>query len=307
MTREGLASMGDAAPVVAPDGPTPAPSLRTGRVDSDTVYSSIRSALAEDGLAAGARLPSERALGERFGVSRLTLRRALSQLAEEGVLRSERGSGWYVVSSASDVAGGIVSLTAVARARGVAVTASVLAQRVRPASLGEADALSIVAGSDVFELERIRYLDGVLIGLLHSLVPAGLVPGLLEVDFRTASLFDVLRGAGIPPVQADYDVEARAAGERVASLLELARGQPILVASQTTYGPRRRTIETGTGRVPRGSLPLLRLAVGDVAASGVPGGGATGGCLRRRPRPRRPVDREATHQSAFLVRPVRSG
>ena len=86
-------------------------------------------------------------------------------------------------------------------------------------------------------------LDGSPVALDDARVPLARVPGLVEVDFTTASLFNCFDEAGCPPVRADYSVEATAADERAASLLEMAPGGPVLLAATTSFDRKGRIIE----------------------------------------------------------------
>ena len=195
----------------------------------------IRAQVVDGALPAGRRLPAERELCLQLGVSRVTLRKALQQLVEEGVLRSSHGRGWYVAAqqSAPEWPNTLESFTATARRKGLEPTSRVLTAVVRAASLDEAEEFGVVAGTDIFHLVRVRLLDGVPIGVDDSRVPLSLAAGLDEVDFRSASLLEELAARGVVPVQADSMIEARGSSAEHAVPLELTVGDPVLVMRQT--------------------------------------------------------------------------
>ena len=104
-----------------------------------------------------------------------------------------------------------------------APAARVLSARVRPATLDEADELEIAPGAGLFELERLRLLDGLPVAVDSSRVPTGRCPGIEDVDFATASLYESLEARGIVPTDADVSIEALPAGDRHARLLDVER------------------------------------------------------------------------------------
>lgn len=207
----------------------------------------LAEAAGSGGLARGTRLPSERALCARLGVSRVTLRRALAQLVEEGVLESSPGRGWYVTTGVlGEPPNALRSFTETAGARGLTPSARVLGADVRPADLDEAERLGLAPGAPLLDLERVRRLDGVPIAVDRARVPLALAPALAHTDFAAASLYATLEAAGVRPVRADYAVQAVPADARAAALLELAAGAPLLVTEQTTYDERERPVELAT-------------------------------------------------------------
>lgn len=187
-------------------------------------------------LPRGARLPPERVLSERLSVSRATVRRALQELVEQGLIESWVGRGTFVTGGLlSDPPSTYRSFTELGADRGLTASARVLSQAIRPAGLDEAEIFRIAPGASVFELERLRLLDGLPIAIDRARVPLARAPRLVETDFSSASLDRALEAAGVPPVRGDYAVTAVAADEREAGLLETEPGAPLLLASSTDY------------------------------------------------------------------------
>jgi GntR family transcriptional regulator len=201
--------------------------------------------IAEGSLAPGAQLPSERSLCERFGISRVTARRALTALVEEGLVVSSPGRGWYVSEGPlSEPPNVLLSFTAMARARGFEPTARVLGSTIRSATLDESEALQVAPGAEILELERVRLLDRLPVAVDRSLVPVSLCPAIATTDFAVASLYEVLaREAKVLPTAADCTVEATSAGSTIGPLLDLEPGDPVLVSRQVTRDRTGRPVE----------------------------------------------------------------
>jgi GntR family transcriptional regulator len=197
-------------------------------------------------LTAGARLPSERELCELHQVSRVTVRRALAELVEEGVVEAAPGSGWFVAAGpVSEPPNALMSFSAMGMARGLRASSRVLEAGVRPATLDEAEQLAMVPADDLFEIRRLRLLDERPVAIDHSRIPLARVPELPEHDFETASLYGVLESAGVQPSRADFVVESAACSEEHAALLEVTVGAPLLMARQTTFDQHGRPLELG--------------------------------------------------------------
>jgi GntR family transcriptional regulator len=198
-------------------------------------------------LQRGDRLPSERELCQRFGVSRVTLRRALADLVRQGVLESSRGRGWFVTTGVlGEPPNALQSFTQTAAARGLPAAARVLEAATRPATLEEAEGLAVAPGAPLFHLRRVRLLGGLPIAFDHSRVPVDLAPALADADFEGDSLYAVLEAEGVCPARADYQVQAAAADATAAELLDTRPGAPVLVTEQVTYDAAERPIELAT-------------------------------------------------------------
>lgn len=212
-------------------------------------YQRVQEALAEeiarDRRPPGSPLPPERALAEHFGVSRVTMRRALAELERIGLVARSPTGGWLVAGPrVGEPPNQLMSFSEMAAARGLTPSARVLGATVRPATLDEAEVLGLAPGAPLFELERLRLMDGVPILVDRTRIPRSLAPGLEEVDFSTASLYAALEERyGIRPARARFAVEAVAADERLARLLELQPGGPVLRCEQVTEDEAGRTVE----------------------------------------------------------------
>ena len=192
----------------------------------------------------GSRLPPERALALHFGVSRVTLRRSLEELAQAGTI-ARSGTGWMVASpTIGEPPNVLMSFSEMAASRGLKPGGRVLYRRQRPATIDEADALGLAPGAPLFELERLRSLDGVPILIDRTRIPLSLTPGLDEMDLNGRSLYEALeQNFGMRPTRARLTVEAIPADERRAQLLGLEPGEPLLLCRQQSHDQTGRPIE----------------------------------------------------------------
>lgn len=203
--------------------------------------------LLQEGARAGDRLPGERALAARYAVSRVTLRAALADLQSRNLVQPAQGRGWTIDAGvgAEPARHSMQGFADYARENGLPLRADVLLNHVRPATHEEADQLRTVPGADLFELRRLRYLDGLVTVLELNRVPLVLCPTLPDTDFRTASLYATLRSAEAPQVPgvADYAVEARVPDDEERRLLMITDNVPLLVATQLTRSIQGRPME----------------------------------------------------------------
>ncbi len=213
------------------------PSIRTDYPDPLWIQAMnlIKDEIASGAMRQGMRLPPERELCDRLGISRVTLRKALSQLVEERVLTASHGRGWYVATTppaGEEWPNNLESFTETASRMGLIATSIVLRADTVPATLDEAEELAVAPGSPLFHLERVRLLGGVRIAIDRSVIPVALVPAVAEMDFTIQSLYDTMSMAGLDLARADSTIEARQADATVADHLGLEVGRPILAMYQ---------------------------------------------------------------------------
>ncbi|NOY55382.1 MAG: GntR family transcriptional regulator [Actinobacteria bacterium] len=183
----------------------------------------------------GDRLPSDAELCERFGVSRMTARQAITLLANEGLLERRRGSGTF--ASARRVPrtlGSPLSFSESTRGRGMKPTSRVL--RAGPTDLTpeDAEALGIEITAPAIVLERLRLADGIPMAIEHAVMPAD-DSGLLDEDLTSGSLHEAFERRGRTPTHANAEVGARRATKRERTLLQLPPSGIVLTEIRTIF------------------------------------------------------------------------
>lgn len=229
---------------------------RTAGIDKSSplpYYEQLRQLLlrqiAEDGLEPGALLPSEAELCERYDVSRTVVRQAVGELVNEGRLRRHRGKGTFVAGPKlneqfmQSTVGFFEDLTS----RGHDVRSQVLScDPVDPPDQAR-EALELTVGERCIELIRLRSVNGEVLTYTRSYLPVDLAPNLPSRlragDLEHQSLYRMLEDAGITIASGHRSLEAIAANERLAGLLDVDPGSPVLYIESLARDGRGTPVE----------------------------------------------------------------
>ncbi len=215
----------------------------------------------------GDRIPAEPRLCEEFGVSSITMRRAVATLVAEGLLVRLQGRGTFVAADRSIVQGPprLTSFTEDMEARGWVSTARVITIQTGKVSADVCLQLGIGEGSVVTAIERVRLADGEAVALQVAYLPAIVFPGLEQFDFARDSLYKVLKDRyDVQPAAATESYRASTAGPEEAKLLEVPPGSAVLRAERVTVDGAGHKIEyvRSVIRGDRYSLQLRLTAIG---------------------------------------------
>lgn len=196
-------------------------------------------------LQPGDRVPSERELTERYGVSRMTARQALGELENQGYLVRVQGKGTFVATPKFEQALTLVTgFTDDMRRRGLQPATQVLAAAVVPAGSQVAGALSLPEGTEVYRLERLRMAGSEPLALECPHLVTDLFPGLLDLDLEHHSLYELLRSAfGVQLVRATQTLEATPADSRQAEILKVREGTPLMMMQRISRDQHDRPVE----------------------------------------------------------------
>lgn len=189
----------------------------------------LRGFIRSNKLAAGAVLPSEAALCERFGVARSVVRQALAALATEGLIQRESGRPATVAAQQEHrrLVQRSTGLYEQFAQSGVALQTRVLAfARAEP----PADVAAFFGTSKLLMLERLRHVADAPLAYVRTWLPVDVVPGLRAEDLTDASLHGVLtRRFGLRPGAGRNQIRAVAADAKLAKLLDTTTGTPLLM------------------------------------------------------------------------------
>ena len=209
------------------------------------LYETLRADIQSRRLAPHEQIPSERALCERFHVSRMTVRQALIDLARAGFIYSRVGKGTFVSEPKIDQQ--LRTLTGFSQEmknRGDVPSSRVLEAKLQPASDDIAQILRIPIGSEIVLLTRVRLAAGNPLAIETVHLPHHLCPNVLRHNFAVKSLYDVLeREYGYRLTRADQTIEAALAGPREIALLQLTPPAPVLMMERLTYTDQNVLIE----------------------------------------------------------------
>jgi DNA-binding GntR family transcriptional regulator len=203
------------------------------------IEASLERTLDRGALATGDRLPPERELAARFGVSRMTLRQALGSLEQRGRLRRTKGrhGGTFVAAAKLELAG-TSALSDQLRDLGVAAGARVLGALERDAEPDET-----ILGPRVFAIDRVRLANGEPVALERSAFPADVYPGLLDGPLD-GSIYELIRTRYRDvPVRAVERLEPALARADEAEALGIEPGAPVMLVERTAYSATGRTVE----------------------------------------------------------------
>lgn len=194
------------------------------------VYREMRSNIESGRWLPKQRIPSESELVEAYGVSRITVRRAIDELVKEGALVREKGQGTFVAPPKHSYRfTTLTSFTQELIEKGLRPGTKILDFRIIPACADLARHLRISLSSEVVRIERQRFADGEAVALNLSHVPHRLCMGISEDEVAANSLYKLLEVKyGLYIKKASRDFETVEAGPREARLLDVREGAPIL-------------------------------------------------------------------------------
>ena len=210
--------------------------LRPGLPLHEQISSWLRGEIDLGHLVADAQLPSEHELTERFGVSRVTVRRALQTLEADGLIYRRQGLGSFVCDRR--VPSGLVRLTDFAQdvgRAGLVARSTVLHRATEPCPPEVAERLGVEPGRSVLRLDRLRLGDDHPLAMDRTWLTPFYAQLLEAHDLTEETIYRVLeREYGIPVLSGRYRITASSADAAVAGALGIRPGAPVLVIERTS-------------------------------------------------------------------------
>nr|MBC7244031.1 GntR family transcriptional regulator [Chloroflexota bacterium] len=184
------------------------------------------------------KLPSERELCRRLGISRMTVRQAIGNLVKEGLVYTRVGKGVFVADPPRGlkVKISLAGFSEDIRRSGAKSSSILLEARLLQATPALAKELHISRQEEVVKVERLRLVNNVPLALHTAYLPHRLCPDILQYNLAEESLFHTLEKVyGLHLARAEQTVRAVLAGPRELELLGLSAPAPVLHAERTTY------------------------------------------------------------------------
>jgi len=219
------------------------PKKKTGlgfnKVDSEIqqplyrqVQEAIREAIVNRSLRPDDALPAERELSAAFGVSRITIRKAIEGLVKEGVLDTHHGSGTFVRSKVEKNFAQLTSFSEEMAARGMEPSSIWLQRSSGSVQPEEVLTLRASPGTAVYRFSRIRLADDSPMSIEYVTILADCLPSAEAVE---DSLYEALRKTGNQPVRALQRLSALILNEEKAQLLGASEGDAGLLAERIGF------------------------------------------------------------------------
>lgn len=209
------------------------------------IFVILRNRIYGGDLSPGDIVPGEQELGTEFGVSRITAKRALNELADAGLVVRERGRGTRVIkrpptpAATSSIEGWLENISLM----GIATEAQVLEFDFVPAGEEIAQALELTPGDEVQRAVRVRYLDGEPMSFLITYLPADIGHRFDREDLDRKPLLHLLERAGVQVASARQTISATLADAEVAGALSIHAGAPLIEVRRVVRDTADRPVE----------------------------------------------------------------
>ncbi|WP_282604396.1 GntR family transcriptional regulator [Pelagibius sp. Alg239-R121] len=218
-----------------PAGDLAHPQLQLGALGLKTplyhqIYLILKNQITDGIYRTDARLPSEQDLTERFGVSRITAKRAMDELAAEGLVVRERARGTRVIYEppSSPIVSSVEGLLENLIAMGLETKAQLLTFEYLQASEAIAQALEIELGDEIQRAVRVRYIDDAPFSHLTTYVPGKIGRQFDADELSSTSLLSLLERCGVQVESADQTISATLADAVVAQHLGVDAGAALM-------------------------------------------------------------------------------
>ncbi len=221
------------------NGSSPPPlQKKSSRPLYEQIYDYLVSMLQRGTLKPGDQIPPELELVKTLGVGRVTVRRAISDLVQEGKLIRHAGKGTFVaVPKIERRLVNVSSFTARLEGAGMRAGAQVLEIQVIPATQRLSRELAVLEGSPVVATTRVRSSDGEPLALETSYISLERCPGLDRMNLNNVSLYHILQeNYGLSPVESRKTLEITQASPWEAEQLHIPSRAPLFLMRATVLG-----------------------------------------------------------------------
>lgn len=204
----------------------------------------IEAAILNGTLPPGSRIENEVALGERVGLSRPTIRRAIQDLVDKGLLVRRRGVGTQVVHGQVTRGVELTSLNDDLENSGQKPSTEMIEMKVVSADAKIAEQLAVPLGSPTLYLHRIRLSDGVPVAVMENWLPEDFT-NLSKNEISEHGLYQVLRSRGVTMRVAKQRIGARKSTAQESDYLDIEKNAALLTMDRTAFDNSGRAVEFG--------------------------------------------------------------
>ncbi|WP_156760991.1 GntR family transcriptional regulator [Microbacterium karelineae] len=208
------------------------------------ISSRLENAIRSGRIPAGARLDNEISIGQRLGLSRPTVRRAIQEVVDKGLLVRRRGIGTQVVQGQVTREVELTSLYEDLKGSSLEPGTRVLTHEIVAAPEAVAEKLSLAPGTEVLRLRRLRTTDGSPMAVLENYLPSEFAD-VTEAQLETGGLYAMMRARGVTIRVAKQHIGARRAHDDEPGLLDVDAGSPLLTMERVAFDASGRAVEYG--------------------------------------------------------------
>ncbi len=198
---------------------------RLARPKYRRLYNTIARCVESEFVGPGELMPSERELAQKLGISRVTVRKAFSQLFENGILDRKRGSGTFVSKPIEKPVSSVSSFSEDMAKNRLTPSSKVISIKHLEPDAHLALIFGLAPGLKVVEIQRVRLANGFAIAYEVVVVPDKVLPNPLKIG---KSLYRDMAQRGLRPVSAVQKIKAANANKVQASMLDIHAGSAIL-------------------------------------------------------------------------------
>ena len=217
----------------------------------------IKNSISNGELKIGSKIAAEQDLCIQYGVSRITVRKAISELEKQGILEKKQGKGTFVtVPAIHRKLHAVNSFHDTCRMNGQRPSTRTIASRTVTASVQDTDELGVAVGARVVETVRVHFADKVPVILEENHFSMA-YSYLLESDLN-GSLYNLLSECGAEPAQATHVISIRKASRQVASLLKIEEGGSLFFLHEVIFDKMGRPLHTSSQYI-RGDIFTFRI------------------------------------------------
>ncbi|MDA7025075.1 GntR family transcriptional regulator [Bacillus sp. CLL-7-23] len=200
------------------------------------IETEIKKLVESANLKPGDLIPSEREFAEKYGVSRMTVRQAVNNLVNEGILVRQRGKGTFIAKpKIEQTLEGLTGFSEDMKSRGMSPGTKMLGFQIIVCDQRMALKLQINEGASIYEVKRIRLADGIPMAYEISYLPVDLIKDLTE-EIMYASLYDYIENTlSLKIARATQTLEPSIAYKAESDSLDIDEGTPVLLIERYSY------------------------------------------------------------------------